>query len=135
MTDERRQKLLGELLAMLPQPSAPRWYRRDEDGYLVAVGVGGTDGEEITEKEYNAIRAVLAEKPTPPAGYDFRLREDLEWQMYLLPEEDGEESLDPARALELICGTSALTKSQAEAYRADILSAKQAREERKEKSE
>ena len=46
--------------------------------------------------------------------------------------EPEEEPLDPGEALEMICGSRSLTKTQAEAYRADVLSAKLAREERKE---
>ena len=120
MTEEQRQAMIAELLAMAPQPPAPRYYRRDVDGYLVAVGVGGTDGKEITAEEYDAIRAVIAGKPTPPAGYDYRLRDDLHWQLSALPEPE-EETLDPAQALELICGSSKLTRTDAAAFHASLV--------------
>ena len=120
--------MINTVLAWMNASGALRRYKRIEDGYLIGIGVGG-GGTEITAAEYAALAAIIAAKPTPPEGYDYRLREDLEWQTYLLPEPEEEDApLDPARALELICGTSSLTKSQADAF-----SAKLAREERKEK--
>ena len=90
MTEEQRQAMIEALTAMIPDPPLPRYYRQDEEGYLTAVGIGGTDGKEISAGEYEAIRAVIAGKPTPPAGYDYRLRDDLHWQLSALPEPEEE---------------------------------------------
>ena len=122
--------LISSILAWMNASGGVRHYKLIEDGYLVGIGVGG-GGTEITAGEYAGLAALIADKPAPPEGYDYRLREDLQWQLFLLPEpEEDEGPLDPARALELICGTSSLTKTQAEAF-----GAKLAREERKEKSD
>lgn len=48
---------------------------------------------EITEAEYNHILGILRNKPTAPSGYDYRLTEELEWELYEIiadPEEDEE---------------------------------------------
>ena len=55
-----------------------------ENGFVVAVG-DSIVGEEITEAEYNEIVAILHERPTPPDGYDYRLKDDLEWELVELP--------------------------------------------------
>lgn len=50
-------------------------------------------GKEITEAEYNHILGILRNKPTAPSGYDYRLTEELEWELYEIiadPEEDEE---------------------------------------------
>ena len=130
MTPEEIRAMLEDMA----EKNGPRCYKLVQDGYLLAVGVG-PGGTEITGEEYEAIRAVIDACPTPPEGFDYRLREeDLIWQLYavMAPEE---EPLDPGEALEMICGSRSLTKTQAEGYRADVLSAKLAREERKEKRE
>lgn len=54
------------------------------DGYIVSIVSGVTNGN-ITEEEYNAILDVIHNKPTPPQGFDYKLREDLTWELYELP--------------------------------------------------
>ena len=129
MTPEQRQALTEQLLAMQPAPPEPRRFRIDSDGYLLSVGTG-PGGTELTGAQYEELLALIGDKPAAPEGMDYRLRSDLRWELYERPDppEDGE--LDPALALEMICGKSSLTKAQAEE-----ISAKLAREERKEKSE
>ncbi len=46
---------------------------------------------EITEAEYNHILGILRNKPTAPSGYDYRLTEELEWELYELPTDEEEE--------------------------------------------
>ena len=78
------------------------YYKRIENGYILAIGenMGGT---EITEAEYNEIRAVIASKPPREGDTDYRLREDLTWEAYTVPPEP-EPDLDDAEAFELIFG-------------------------------
>lgn len=60
-------------------------YRKNVDnGYIVSISKGNSNGN-ITEKEYNVIMDVIKDKPTPPDGYDYRLTESLEWELYELP--------------------------------------------------
>lgn len=58
-----------------------------QDGYIYSIASGSSiSGTAITEAEYNRILAALKNKPTAPVGFDYRLREDLEWELYELPE-------------------------------------------------
>lgn len=63
-----------------------RYYKLTESGYLLSIGTG-PGGTEITESEYNNILSVIRSRPTPPAGYDYRLKADLTWEQYELPPE------------------------------------------------
>ena len=44
------------------------------------------DGQPITADRYAEISAALTEKPDAPAGYAYRLTDDLTWAMEALPE-------------------------------------------------
>lgn len=61
-----------------------RFYKIINNGYLVAIG-NGSGGVEITETEYNSILGIIHNKPTAPEGYDYRLKDTLEWELYELP--------------------------------------------------
>ena len=124
------RSVIDRFLALLLAQAAPRYYKTVEDGYLVGIGVGA-GGAEITREEYGRIEAVIAAKPTPPEGCDYLLREDLQWQSVALPESGEAEDapLDPAEALELICGKRVLTRTEAVRYRTELKSAATAREE------
>ena len=63
-----------------------RYYKFTGSDYLMAIGtdLGGT---EITESEYNNILSIIRSRPTPPAGYAYRLKADLTWEQYELPPE------------------------------------------------
>lgn len=65
------------------------FYKIVENGYIVLVGVN-CGGVEITEQEYIEIMQVIHNKPEVPEGYDYRLTENLEWELFELPtfEED-----------------------------------------------
>lgn len=39
----------------------------------------------ITEDEYNEILSTIWQRPTPPEGFDYRLKEDLTWELCELP--------------------------------------------------
>lgn len=63
-----------------------RYYKLTESGYLLSIGTG-PGGTEITESEYNNILSIIRSRPTPPAGYGYRLKADLTWEQYELPPE------------------------------------------------
>ena len=50
-----------------------------KDEYILAVSV---DGNEITTEEYNAILNAVEHKPTAPEGYGYRLKTNLEWELF-----------------------------------------------------
>lgn len=66
-----------------------KYCRVTEGGYIVSIGTGNR-GEEITEEEYNSILATIHDRPTPPSGKAYRLRTDLTWELYDLPEPEPE---------------------------------------------
>ena len=80
-----------------------RHYKIVEDGYISGIGTGN-DGEEITAEEYAQIQAVIADRPAPPDGYDYKLTEALEWEQYELPPapDPMDEVLDPVTAASVI---------------------------------
>ena len=131
---------ISTILTWMNTAGPSRRFKLVEDGYLIAIGTGD-GGEEIDAGAYDELRALFTARPEAPEGYEYRLTAGLEWEQCELPpapEEvppEQDELLDPARALELICGTSTVTKLQAEAVREEINSAKLAREERKEQRE
>lgn len=69
---------------------------------------------EITEEKYNEIMAILKNRPSAPVGYSYRLTEDLQWELYELPKEETDESVESdiseteekARAYDIIMGVS-----------------------------
>ena len=66
------------------------YQKNTENGYIVSIVSGVTNGN-ITEEEYSSILAVIRNKPTAPDGYDYRLREDLTWELYELPTPEPED--------------------------------------------
>ncbi len=49
------------------------------------------NGEEITGEKYDEILNMIRNKPTAPDGYEYRLTNDLEWELYELPAEEQED--------------------------------------------
>lgn len=49
------------------------------------------NGEEITGEKYEEILNMIRNKPTAPDGYEYRLTNDLEWELYELPAEEQED--------------------------------------------
>lgn len=85
-----------------------RFYKQTSNHYIIAIGTGA-GGTEITETEYNAILAVIRNRPAAE-GKGYRLKTDLTWETYDLPPEpepsDADE-LSDAEALNVILGVTA----------------------------
>ena len=66
-----------------------KYYKRIDGGYIALVGIN-CGGEEITAQEYNKIMQIIRNKPEAAKGYDYKLKENLEWESFELPivEED-----------------------------------------------
>ena len=58
-----------------------------EDGYIVSLASGVSEGN-ISGEEYEEIRRVIAECPRAEEGFGYRLKENLQWELCRLPEED-----------------------------------------------
>lgn len=78
------------------------YYKKVSDGYILAIG-NGYGSEEITKAEYDVIMAVLRTVPHSP-GKGYRLREDLTWEEYELPEPVETDEISEAEALEILLG-------------------------------
>ena len=82
-----------------------RYYKIIENDELTGIGTGA-GGEEITQEEYENIFSIIRSRPIPEAGYDYRLKTDLTWELVEAPEPvDDEISAD--EALDIILGGEA----------------------------
>ena len=57
-----------------------------DNGYITGIVSGCSNGN-ITEAEYNSIMSAIQNRPEPPEGYGYKLKEDLTWELYELPPE------------------------------------------------
>jgi hypothetical protein len=80
------------------------------EGYIVAFGKAET--EEATE-EYIRLTEVMKSKPIAESGFDYRLKEDLTWELYELPitedtptEEEATEADYKAQAYDILMGVN-----------------------------
>ena len=64
-----------------------KYYKVVKDGYILLVGEN-CGGQEITEAEYKRIISAVRTKPTAPDGYDYRLKDTMEWEIYNLPPDE-----------------------------------------------
>lgn len=67
-----------------------QYQKNTNNGYIVSIVKGATNGN-ITEAEYSTIMEVINNKPVSDDGYDYRLREDLTWELCELPPFDPNE--------------------------------------------
>lgn len=74
-----------------------------ENGYILGIATNAV-GTEITEAEYNEILSVIRSVPTALEGYGYRLKEDLTWEEYKLPEAEETEEITDAEALGILLG-------------------------------
>jgi hypothetical protein len=66
-----------------------------ENGYIYSVVSGvNKENSNCTKEEYEKIKNIIENAPSAPSGFGYRLKENLEWELYELPqiqEEDMEE--------------------------------------------
>lgn len=74
-------------------------YKQVENGYILSIGTTGN--VEITEAEYDSILAVIRTCPNEP-GKGYRLKTDLTWESYDLPEPTTEDEITPEEIAEEI---------------------------------
>lgn len=80
-----------------------RFFKNIENGYLISISTG-TGSEEITKDEYEQILSMIHNRPIPEAGYGYRLKADMTWELVELPPEDEDPELSDAEALDIILG-------------------------------
>lgn len=68
------------------------YFKNIENGYILSISEhrGIT---EISEKEYNELQKIIIERPIAQNGYEYRLKEDLTWEMYEITEAEYEEAV------------------------------------------
>ncbi len=75
------------------------------NGYI--IGLSELTGEDISAEEKESILTAIESRPTPQAGYSYRLKKDLTWERYKLPpgpEPSGSDELTDAEALDILLG-------------------------------
>ena len=75
-----------------------------EDGYIIGIGTGYGQTE-ITEEEYSTILAVIQSRPIPDAGFDYKLRTDLTWELVERPV-DEDPDISDEEAMSIMLGVS-----------------------------
>lgn len=73
------------------------------DGYILGLAEVEQNGN-ISKEEYDRITEIIHFKPIAPEGYDYRLREDLTWELYKLPPASDDDEITAEEALEIIRG-------------------------------
>lgn len=76
------------------------YYKITENGYISMFGEG-KGGIEISKTGYESLKSVMSNRPVAQKGYDYRLKEDLTWELYELPiaSEDETDELTAEEAL------------------------------------
>ena len=78
------------------------YYKNVVDGYITSIGTGAGQTE-ITKDEYEYILTAIQSRPTPEPGFDYRLREDMSWELVERPIDDDPE-LSEQEAMAIILG-------------------------------
>ena len=81
------------------------YFKHIENGYITMFGQG-KGAVTITKEEYDVLKETVRNRPTAPDGFDYRLREDLTWELYELPvaEVDPDPEITDTEALEILLG-------------------------------
>ena len=68
-----------------------KYYEIILDGYILGVYIGKTGKTEITKEQYELIQEALSRAPKLEEGYGCRLRTDLVWEIFEIPEDESAE--------------------------------------------
>lgn len=80
-----------------------KFYKNIDGGYITTIGTGIGDVE-ITQEEYENILSIVRNRPTPEAGYNYKLCADLTWELVECPPEPEDPEISDAVALNIILG-------------------------------
>lgn len=80
-----------------------KYYKNIEGEHITAIGTGIGDME-IIQEEYENILSIIRNRPTPEAGYTYKLRTDLTWELVEAPVEPVDDEISDAEALDIILG-------------------------------
>ena len=82
------------------------YYKNIDGDFITGIGTGLGDVA-ITQEEYETILAIVRTRPVPEAGYDYRLKTDLTWELVEAPVEPVDDEISDAEALDIILGGEA----------------------------
>ena len=57
-----------------------RYFKNFEGEYIISISTG-SGKEEISQEEYENILNLVRNRPEPEDGYDYKLKEDLTWEL------------------------------------------------------
>ena len=64
-------------------------YKIVENGYIVLIGIGESKyAQQISKEEYDKIMSVIENKPKAQQGYEYRLKENLTWELHEITEQE-----------------------------------------------
>ena len=62
------------------------YFKNIENGYIVSISEHR--GEiQIAEEEYNELQKIIDERPMAASGFEYKLKEDLTWELCKITEE------------------------------------------------
>lgn len=64
-----------------------KYYKVVEDGYITVIG-SNIVGDEITEAEYTALLDAIKNAPSAEEGFEYRLTEAGQWELFEVPVAD-----------------------------------------------
>ena len=82
-----------------------RYYKQTDDVYILAVGVG-VGCMEISADEYSEILSIIQNRPTAE-GKGYKLKADLTWEEYDMPQEpepSDEDEISADEAINILLG-------------------------------
>lgn len=84
-----------------------KYFKNIDGAYITSISTGSGDVE-ITQGEYENILSIIRDRPTLEAGYAYKLRTDLTWELVEVPVvEDEDKEISDAEALNIILGGEA----------------------------
>lgn len=81
-----------------------KYYKNIEGEFITSISTGNAGHTEITQEEYENILSIIRDRPTPEAGYTYKLRTDLTWELVEAPVEPVDDEISDAEALDIILG-------------------------------
>ena len=79
-----------------------RYFEQNDGTYILAYGIGGQGGIDITEERYNAILSAVENMPSDTETISHRLKVDLTYEEVSVEPYNGD--IDDAEALNIILG-------------------------------
>ena len=79
-------------------------YFKNIDNDVISSISTGSGMEEITQEEYDAILALIRQRPQAPEGYAYLLRQDLTWELTETPVIPEDTEISAEEALQIIMG-------------------------------